>query len=356
MNILGHTTGPSTKGLFVRYDIIHRCGGTTLGEAPNAHTGDNVALCLRGSGRGSQPAGAKGVGRSRVTRSRARGRQGAEQGSLSRQQPAPQDGVAHDAVTDGNRPAREDHTQVANGRISLHNAHPSYAFRFNLGAEPHPVPNPNFDSAAGPRPNDNLNPTRHRIPYPIVCPEPPARPESNAPAAPPAWTNHPTVSVNLTLNRPPILPSYWSPGSLPMAPMPVHLELDLPAADWVEPTPFDRPLSAWSPQMNNIVVPPREGHGFQSHHFPWNYLRYATLSEYDLMFWRAWQDRSPTGDPPDEVVETHRDLARGVNPLRLSQVSVWALRRWIERSEVGQAPGQERPASPLAQEDLDSSA
>lgn len=318
MNKLGHASGPSTNGLFVRYDIIHRCG---VGESPNTHTGDSVALCLRGSGRGSEPARANRTNRSR----NGRQRRGGGHAALSEERPAPRDGVAHNTATGDNRPALEDDARAAGPLHHTTASWPSPLITFgpnpNLHALPPRVPNPNFYPELYGRPDDSLIAAPYRVPprvpNPNFFPEPPARPNSNLPA-PLAWRDCPVFSDS----SPSTQAAWSSPGALQE---PVQLELNTPAAR-IYPNPFDRPFSEWSLLMDNILVPSSVG-GFWNHHFPWNLLHGAPMPEYDLMFWREWQNDAPTGVPPGFLIELNRDLERGVNPLRLSEVSVSALRR-----------------------------
>lgn len=369
-----HEAGSSTNGLSVRCDI-----GTNVGGATGTHTGDNVALCLRGSGRGSKSSKARAT-----DRSRRRGQPGEEQASLSEGQPAPQPGIAYNTATGGNRPPLEDHAQVAYGQIpTLHNPAsypppsirpgsnpyldagpyrmPNPNFYSEATAQPYRVPNPNFASEPPaqpyrvpnlnfaseppaqpyrvPNPNFSSEPPAqpYRVPNPNFNSEPPARPDSNLLPAPPALATQPLFWVNLNLNGLPFLPSWPPPSALPMAGRP---EPHVSAAR-TYPNPFDRPSPEWSPLIDALVMPSSVGHGFLNHHFPWNFLQHAAMPEYDLMLWRRWQDYAPTGVPPDWVVELDRGLAHGTNTMRLSGVSISAIRQWIERSGASQHGGRQ---------------
>lgn len=412
----GHEAGSSINGLSVRCDIIRRCIGTNVGEATSTHTGDNVALCLRGSGRGSKSAKARTNGLSGIGRSRRRGRPGGEQASLSEGQPAPQTGVAYNTATDGNRPPLEGHAQVAYGQIpSLHNPAsyppplirprsnpyldagpyrvPNPNFSSEPAAQPYRVPNPNFSSESPaqpyrvpnpnfsseppaqpyrvpnpnfnseppaqpyrvpnpnfssdppaqpyrvPNPNFNSDPPAqpYRGPNPNFEPDPPARPDPNLLPAPPAGANRPSFSVNLNLNGPPFLPAWSPPSALPMAGRP---EPYISAAR-TYPNPSDRSFPERSLLIDSLVMPGSLGHGFLNRHFPWNFLQHTALPEYDLMLWRALQDHAPNGVPPDWLVGLNRGLAHGGNPLRLSEVSISAIRHWIERIQASQHGGRQ---------------
>lgn len=376
----GHEAGSSTNGLSVRCGFIQRCIGTNVGEATSTHTGDNVALCLRGSGRGSKSAKARIIGRSGIGRSRGRGRPGGEQASLSEGQPAPQTGVAYNTATAGNRPPLEDHAQVAYGQIpSLHNpasyppplirpgsnpyldagpyrvpnpnfssepaAQPYRVPNPNFSSEPYQVPDPNFNSEPPaqpyrvPNPNFSSDPPAqpYRVPNPNFNSDPPARPDPNLLPAPPAGANQPSFSVNLNLNGPPFLPAWSPPSALPMAGRPEPYV----SAARTYPNSSDRSFPERSLLIDSLVMPGPAGHGFLNRHFPWNFLQHTALPEYDLMLWRALQDHAPNGVPPDWLVGLNRGLAHGGNPLRLSEVSISAIRRWIERIQASQHGGRQ---------------
>lgn len=150
MNKLGHATKPSTNGLLVRYEIIHNCGETNVGEALHTHAGDRVALCLRGGGRGGLPARA-GFGRSHNRRGPGLGGQGGGQASASEAQPEPLE-FAHNTVAGNDWHALEDHAQAANIEMPPHHAPTNSPLRLTISEL-----SPNSDAVLHRNSNLSLN-------------------------------------------------------------------------------------------------------------------------------------------------------------------------------------------------------
>lgn len=344
MNKFGRATGPSANGLFVKYDMIHRYGGTDVSEAPNTYDGNNVALRLRGGGRGRQPARARGkVCRPCFDRSRARGRRGGQQAAAAEEQPELRDRIARDTVTDGNRPALEDEAQAADRRTAPHVPPSSY-----------PLP------LAPPGPSSNAATVPRRVPNPNFNPAPPLRLDDNVEAVPRLVPNpnlDPALFIQQDLILPPLQP-LWPDSNLAPS-LPAWQNLNAPSAQ----IGTHSPPSPYSDFLLRGRFP--DSHGFWNHHFPWSFLRYAVLSRSELDFWQAWQQYSPTGVPPAWLVLLTTELAqRGDNPLGLSEASAWALRAWVQRSEASQdgqrqpildqVPREGLPASPPVKEEPDS--
>lgn len=320
MNKLSLAAGPPTLGLPVRY----------------ANAGDHVALCLRGSGRATQRATGKEVGRPRRrvgrprldrSRRRTRGRQGGEleQASSSEEQPETQDGVVHNTVTHGSRPGLENDDRFASGAHAPRTT-PASGHAFPLIP---PGPNPRLDRVPYRVPNPNFSaelPALHRIlpPPRSVSATPPARTSLDAPPAPPTWSN-------------------------PIAPRTLLAYLNLSASSTHSARDsdfYDPPLSIPSPGLVSPTAPgavEQQGahvpvdHRFWNHHFPWNFLQFAELPVHDLMFWRELQPHAPTGVLPHWLAGIARGLTYGAEPPPgMGEVSAWAMRRWLQRSELSQ--------------------